>query len=87
MGCPRIEAGPIPPRAGDVTMNSTALADVGCLATSRSTPGRTIPPSSRPHRDWHHDRNGEPGSRELLARVLYRNPRRQSAAIASTIAI
>ena len=26
------------------------------------------------HRDWHHDRNGEPGSRELLARVLYRNP-------------
>ena len=23
MGCPRIEAGPIPPRAGDVTMNST----------------------------------------------------------------
>ena len=27
MGCPRIEAGPIPPRAGDVTMNSNALWD------------------------------------------------------------
>src|SRR4051812_753892 len=27
MGCPRIEAGPIPPRAGDVTMNSCALAE------------------------------------------------------------
>ena len=25
-GCPRIEAGPIPPRAGNVTMDSTALA-------------------------------------------------------------
>jgi dTDP-4-dehydrorhamnose reductase len=28
------------------------------------------------HRDWHHDRGREPGSRELLQRVLYRNPRR-----------
>src|SRR6185436_12710862 len=27
MGCPRREAGPIPPRAGDVTMNSTALVE------------------------------------------------------------
>ena len=27
IGCPRIEAGPVPPRAGNVTMNSTSLAD------------------------------------------------------------
>ena len=26
LGCPRIEAGPMPPRAGDVTMNSDKLA-------------------------------------------------------------
>jgi hypothetical protein len=25
---------------------------------------------------WHYDRNGEAGSRELLERVLHRNPRR-----------
>jgi hypothetical protein len=28
------------------------------------------------HRQWHYDRNGATGSREMLARVLYRNPRR-----------
>jgi dTDP-4-dehydrorhamnose reductase len=80
-GCPRIEAGPIPPRAGDVTMNSTALADV--LGDGFSGNG---PLDAWPHdpqfvptdRDWHHHRNGEPGSRELLARVLYRNPRRRA---------
>jgi dTDP-4-dehydrorhamnose reductase len=75
-GCPRIEAGPIPPRAGDVTMNSTALADV-----LGGEPLDTWPfdPAFVPtHRNWHHERDGAPGSRELLARVLYRNPRRQS---------
>jgi hypothetical protein len=25
---------------------------------------------------WHHDRSGEQGSPELLARILYRNPGR-----------
>jgi dTDP-4-dehydrorhamnose reductase len=81
IGCPRIEAGPIPPRAGDVTMNSTALADV--LGDGFSGNG---PLDAWPHdpqfvptdRDWHHHRNGQPGSRELLARVLYRNPRRRA---------
>jgi hypothetical protein len=35
------------------------------------------------NRDWHHDRAGYPGSRELLARVLYRNPRRILSSIES----
>ena len=77
LGCPRIEAGPIPPRAGDVTMNSTALADV-----LGGEPLDTWPfdPAFVPtHRDWHFERHGEPGSRELLARVLYRNPRRRDS--------
>ncbi len=26
--------------------------------------------------NWHHDRSGERGSPELLARILYRNPGR-----------
>jgi dTDP-4-dehydrorhamnose reductase len=81
-GCPRIEAGPIPPRAGDVTMNSSALADV--LGEDFSSGGLLdnwpIDPALVPtHRDWHHERDGEPGSPELLARVLYRNPRRNNA--------
>ena len=88
MGCPRIEAGPIPPRAGDVTMNSTALADA--LGDEPLDAWPYDPAFVPTHRDWHHDRNGEPGSRELLARVLYRNPRRasplRSAIVASNVA-
>lgn len=76
MGCQRIEAGPIPPRAGNVTMDSTALAE----ALGDDLPLDPWPrdPAFVPtHRDWHHDRTGILGSRELLARVLYRNPRRE----------
>jgi len=39
MGCQRIEAGPVPPRAGDVSMNSSKLSRR--WATSLSPPGRT----------------------------------------------
>jgi dTDP-4-dehydrorhamnose reductase len=73
MGCPRRDAGPIPPRAGNVTLNSRALSE----ALDDDEPldpwphDRTLVPT---HRNWHHERNGERGSRELLARVLYRNP-------------
>jgi dTDP-4-dehydrorhamnose reductase len=77
MGCPRREAGPIPPRAGNVTMNSRALSealdDDGPL-----DPWPHDPALVPTHLDWHFDRNGTPGSRELLARILYRNPRRVS---------
>jgi dTDP-4-dehydrorhamnose reductase len=74
-GCPRREAGPIPPRAGDVTMNSDAL--IAALGHNPLDPwphDESLVPTDR---EWHHHRNGTPGSRELLARVLYRNPRRQ----------
>jgi len=27
---------------------------------------------------WHFDRSGKPGSRELLAKILYRNPNREA---------
>jgi dTDP-4-dehydrorhamnose reductase len=74
MGCQRIEAGPIPPRAGDVTMNSRALADaLGDDGPLDSWPySESFVPT---YRDWHHERGGELGSPELLKRVLYRNPR------------
>jgi hypothetical protein len=31
------------------------------------------------HKEWHHDRGHEPGSPELLSRVLYQNPLRREA--------
>jgi dTDP-4-dehydrorhamnose reductase len=75
MGCQRIEAGPIPPRAGDVTMDSRALAEA--LGDVESLDGWPFDASFVPtHREWHYERNGEQGSVELLQRVLYRNPRR-----------
>jgi dTDP-4-dehydrorhamnose reductase len=74
MGCPRIEAGPIPPRAGNVTMNSTALIEALDDNPLDAWPfDDAFVPT---HREWHHERNGERGSRELLAQILYRNPRR-----------
>jgi dTDP-4-dehydrorhamnose reductase len=74
MGCQRVEAGPVPPRAGDVTMNSRALAEaLGDDAPLDPWPHDPahVPTDS----NWHHRRNGERGSVELLKRVLYRNPR------------
>jgi dTDP-4-dehydrorhamnose reductase len=78
MGCLRTEAAPIPPRAGNVTMNSTALAEA--LGDDEPLDAWPYDDAFVPtHRDWHHDRTGRPGSRELLARILYRNPRRACA--------
>ena len=74
MGCDRLEAGPIPPRAGDVTMNSSALAEA--LGDEEPLDGWPYDQALVPtHREWHHERNGATGSRELLESVLYRNPR------------
>jgi dTDP-4-dehydrorhamnose reductase len=74
MGCARIEAGPIPPRAGNVSMDSRALAEA--LGDDEPLDAWPYDKAFVPaHRDWHHDRTGELGSRDLLARVLYRNPR------------
>jgi dTDP-4-dehydrorhamnose reductase len=74
MGCPRREAGPIPPRAGNVTMDSRALAEA---LTDDPLDAWPFDDAFVPtHLEWHYERNGERGSRDLLARVLYRNPRR-----------
>jgi dTDP-4-dehydrorhamnose reductase len=75
MGCPRIEAGPVPPRAGDVTMNSNALIEA--LDGEELLAGWPYDPAFVPtDANWHHDRSGERGSPELLKRILYRNPGR-----------
>jgi dTDP-4-dehydrorhamnose reductase len=70
-GCLRKEAGPIPPRAGDVSMDSSKLA--------RALGGWPLAPWPLheewvpTHRDWH--REGPRGSPALLRQVLYRNPK------------
>jgi dTDP-4-dehydrorhamnose reductase len=73
MGCPRLQAGPIPPRAGDVTMNSCALAEALGEEPLDGWPfDSALVPT---HPKWHHERPGQPGSPEWLRQVLYRNPR------------
>jgi dTDP-4-dehydrorhamnose reductase len=74
MGCSRIDAGPVPPRAGNVTIDSRALLQALDDEPFDAWPyDPTLVPT---HPRWHYERNGHPGSNDLLARVLYRNPRR-----------
>ncbi len=73
IGCYRRQAGPMPPRAGNVTLNSGKLAKTFGRAPFAPWPwySRHRPTDRR----WHFDRSSEePGSPELLANVLYRNP-------------
>jgi len=75
MGCYRQEAGPIPPRAGNVTMNSDKLAAAIGYKPFMPWPWRDdhAPQGGR----WHFERPpGEGGSPDYLAEVLYRNPAR-----------
>jgi len=73
MGCQRIEAGPMPPRAGDVSMDSSRLArDLGFAPFDPWPLYKEFLPT---HRDWHRERPaGENGSPQLLAETLYRKP-------------
>lgn len=74
IGCYRKEAGPMPPRAGNVTMNSDKLASE--LGEPPFDPWPLYERFFPTDRRWHYDRpDDEPGSAELLANVLYRNPR------------
>lgn len=73
MGCPRLDAGPIPPRAGNVTLDSSALATA--LGEQLFAPWPRDEAHVPTDRDWHHIRNEEQGSPELLSRVLVRNLR------------
>jgi dTDP-4-dehydrorhamnose reductase len=74
MGCLRHEAGPLPPRAGDVSMDSSKLTSALGYAPFDPWP---LPDEFVPtHRDWHKERpRGEGGSPALLAEILYRNPK------------
>jgi len=78
MGCLRAEAGPIPPRAGDVTMDSSKLSRA--LGYDPLDPWPLANELAPTHRDWHRERPpGQHGSEQWLAEVLYRNPSRRRA--------
>jgi dTDP-4-dehydrorhamnose reductase len=74
-GCPRIDAGPIPPRAGNVSMDSSKLTAALGYEPFHAWPyDQSLVPT---HPEWHFDRPAEdPASAEWLAEVLYRNPLR-----------
>ncbi|MFZ5831513.1 MAG: SDR family oxidoreductase [Planctomycetota bacterium] len=79
IGIPRIEAGPMPPRAGNVAMDSGKLArDLGREPFAPWPLDESLVPTSR---DWHRERcPGEPGSPEYLLEVLACNPMLRRAA-------
>jgi len=79
MGCPRAAAGPVPPRAGDVSMESGKLAAALGYPPLDCWPwDDNLVPLDR---DWHRERPpGEDGSPARLAEVLYRNPLRRARA-------
>lgn len=77
MGCARFDAGPIPPRAGNVSMHSDRLAEA--LGQSILDPWPADDLLVPTDRNWHYERPaGETGSPDWLADVLYRNPTRRS---------
>src|SRR5262249_39199683 len=69
-GCMRVEAGPMPPRAGDVSMCSDKLIRFLGAQPFRAWPH--VDELFPTHREWHH---GDPrGGVERLGRGLYHCP-------------
>ncbi|MFN0136055.1 MAG: SDR family oxidoreductase, partial [Phycisphaerae bacterium] len=73
-GCPRIDAGPMPPRAGNVSMSSAKLcAELGEQPFRPWPLGDDLQPTDR---RWHFERpTAESRSIEQIAARLYRYPR------------
>lgn len=69
-GCPRVDAGPMPPRAGNVTMDSSKLAEA--LGREPFVPW----PKNEAHRPsgprWHFERDDQPAVENAIERFLYR---------------
>jgi dTDP-4-dehydrorhamnose reductase len=72
MGCPRKMAGPMPPRAGDVSLNSDKLTTA--LGYNPFDPWPLATEFMPTHGEWHFERRDFHGCKELLSEVLYRNP-------------
>jgi dTDP-4-dehydrorhamnose reductase len=77
MGCLRADAGPVPPRAGDVSLDSSRLATaLGGQPFSAWPYDDALVPT---HPEWHYERGGNRGAPDWLRRVLYENPLRRGA--------
>jgi dTDP-4-dehydrorhamnose reductase len=77
-GISRFEAGPIPPRAGNVSMNGEKLARA--LGHAPLDPWPLDDALVPMHRDWHRERPaGDEGSPQRLLQVLAMHPRRRGA--------
>ena len=72
MGCPRIDAGPIPPRAGNVTMNSQKLKQA--LGREPFVPWPFLQDHMPTSRNWHQLETSV-GSANLITEQLYKRPR------------
>src|SRR5262249_33345222 len=64
IGCPRIEAGPMPPRAGNVSLNSEKLT--AALGYEPFDPWPLAEEFVPTHGEWHFERGGFVGSTGLL---------------------
>ena len=73
IGCPRVEAGPMPPRAGNVSMNSEKLS--GELGLPPFLPWPFDPEQLPSDSTWHYHRDGFAGSPQLLQQSLYLRPK------------
>ena len=72
-GCPRLEAGPIPPRAGNVSMDSSKL--IALLGGNPFKPWPSEEELFPTDRQWHFRRTADfPGSQAAIAARLYRYP-------------
>jgi dTDP-4-dehydrorhamnose reductase len=71
-GCPRIDAGPIPPRAGNVTMNCDKL--IAEFGRNPFCQWPLLDEHLPVAEDWHFDRRSIIGGQELLTSHLYRRP-------------
>lgn len=70
-GCPRHQAGPIPPRAGNVSMNSDKLYRLMGGCPFRPWPhDESLNPDG--DRGWHYRREGWSGGRKVIEESLYR---------------
>ena len=72
MGCPRAAAGPVPPRAGNVTLDAGRLT--AALGQQPFAPWPADPRWLPTHRAWHYDRRGQQGCLRLLRQQLYGIP-------------
>jgi dTDP-4-dehydrorhamnose reductase len=82
-GCMRIEAGPIPPRAGDVTMVSSKLTRA--LGYEPFDPWPLDEDHVPSHRAWHYE--GPRGSPTILKEALYHNRRQHARSGRSAVAL